>query len=161
MAAALGTRCDRDPAFPARLPLLTFDRMTSNLKWRAAGALVVGLAALMPGCLAAGAAAAGAGTGIYLTSRGAESVVQGPVDDVERRARAVFAEEGIPVTGSQVENSGAKRELKGTKGDLEISVSMEQQGAGTTKTEVSARKNIAVWDKDYAQQLLGKIVKQK
>jgi len=38
---------------------------------------------------------------------------------------------------------------------------MEQQGAQTTKTEVSARKKIAVWDKDYAQQLLGKIVKQK
>ena len=81
--------------------------------------------------------------------------------DVEKRARAVFAAEGIPVTGSQVENSGAKREIKGTKGDLEISVSMEQQSAATTKTEVSARKNIAVWDKDYAQQLLGKIVNQK
>jgi len=38
---------------------------------------------------------------------------------------------------------------------------MERQGAQTTKTEVSARKNIAVWDKDYAQELLGKIVKQK
>jgi len=67
----------------------------------------------------------------------------------------------IPVTGSQVENSGAKREIKGTKGDLEIAVSMEQQSASTTKTEVAARKNIAVWDKDYAQQLLAKIVKAK
>ncbi len=38
---------------------------------------------------------------------------------------------------------------------------MQQQGADTTKTEVSARKNIAAWDKDYAQQLLGKIVNQK
>jgi hypothetical protein len=28
---------------------------------------------------------------IYLTSRGAESVVDGSVDDVEKRARAVFA----------------------------------------------------------------------
>jgi len=135
--------------------------MTSNLKWRAAGALVVGLAALMPGCLAAGAAAAGAGTGIYLTSRGAESVVQGPVDDVERRARAVFAEEGIPVTGSQVENSGDKREIKGKKGDLEVTASVERQGDQTSKVDVSARKNLAVWDKDYAQKLLGKIVAQK
>ena len=38
---------------------------------------------------------------------------------------------------------------------------MEQQGGQTTKTEVLARKNVAVWDKDYAQQLLGKIVNQK
>jgi len=135
--------------------------MASMLDRRALCLLVVVFAGALPGCLAATAAAAGAGTGIYLTSRGAESVVNGSMDDVERRARAVFAAEGIPVTGSQVENSGARREIKGTKGELEISVSMQQQGAETTKTEVSARKNIAVWDKDYAQQLLGKIVNQK
>jgi hypothetical protein len=133
-------------------------RSTSN--WRALSLLVVGFAGA-PGCLAAGAAAAGAGTGIYLTSRGAESVVNGSVEDVEKRARAVFEAESISVTGSQVEASGAKRALKGTKGDLEISVSMEQQGAETTKTEVSARKNIAQWDKEYAQLLLGKIVNPK
>jgi hypothetical protein len=135
--------------------------MTSKSKWRARCALVIGLAGALPGCLAATAAAAGAGTGIYLTSRGAESVVEGSVDDVEKRARAVFAAEGIPISGSQVEKSGDKREIKGTKGDLEITVSMERQGAQATKAEVSARKNIAVWDKDYAQALLGKIVKQK
>lgn len=123
--------------------------------------LAVGVAGGLPGCVAAGAAAAGAGTGIYLTSRGAGSVVQGPVDNVERRARAVFAAEGIPVTGSEIENSGAKREIRGKKGDLDISVSMERQDDRTTKTDVSARKNIAVWDKDYAQKLLNDIVKQK
>jgi len=126
--------------------------MTSVADRRALCFLAVVLAGALPGCLAAGAAAAGAGTGIYLTSRGAESVVKGSMDDVERRARAVFAAEGIPVTGSQVENSGARREIKGPKGDLEISVLMQQQGAESTKTEVSARKNIAVWDKNYAQQ---------
>src|SRR6267378_7690191 len=141
--------------------MLTLRAMTTNPNWRALGALGVLLAGLLPGCLAAGAAAAGAGTGVYLTSRGAESIVAGSIDDVEKRARAVFEAEGIPVTGSQVESSGAKRELKGRKGDLEITVSMEQQGATATKTEVSARKNVAVWDKDYAQLLLGKIVKQK
>jgi len=136
--------------------------MASTSNWRALRViLLVGFAGVLFSCVAAAAAAAGAGTGVYLTSRGAESVVDGSIDDVDKRARAVFAEEGIPVTGSQIENSGAKRELKGTKGDLEITVSMEQQGTATTKTEVSARKNVAVWDKDYAQQLLGKIVKQK
>jgi hypothetical protein len=130
--------------------------------WRALCLLAIGFVATLPGCLAATAAAAGAGTGIYLTSRGAESVIDGSADDVEQRARAVFEAEGIPVTGSRVESSGLKREIKGTKGDLEISVSMmQQQGAQSTKTEVFARKNLAVWDQDYAQQLLGKIVKQK
>jgi hypothetical protein len=124
-------------------------------------AIAVALAGVLPGCVAAGAAAAGAGTGLYLTSRGAGSVVNGSVDEVERRARAVFADEGIPVTGSQMENSGAKREISGKKNDLDITVSMEQQADQTTKTEVTARKNIAVWDKDYAQELMNKIVKQK
>jgi len=123
--------------------------------------VIVALAGALPGCLAATAAAAGAGTGIYLTTRGAESVVDGSIDEVARRARAVFAAEGIPVTGSEVESSGARREIKGTKGDLEISVSMQQQRAETTKTEVAARKNVAVWDKEYAQRLLGMIVKEK
>src|SRR5262245_60751156 len=131
--------------------------MENNSNWRAVCALVIGLGAL-PGCLAATAAAAGAGTGVYLTSRGAESVVPAPVEQVEKRARAVFAEEGIPVTDSQMENSGDKREIKGTKGDLEITASVERQGEQNSKVDVSARKNLAVWDKDYAQQLLGKIV---
>ena len=124
-------------------------------------ALLLGLAGGLPACVAAAAAAAGAGTGMYLTSRGAESMVAGTVDQVEKRARAVLAEEGVNITGTQTEQSGDKRELKGTKGDLEITVSMERQDAQTTKTEVSARKNLVTWDKDYAQQVLGKIVQQK
>lgn len=128
-------------------------------KW--ALALAVALTSGWVGCVAAGAAAAGAGTGIYLTSRGAGSAVTGSVVEVDRRARAVFATEGIPVSGSQMENNGAKREIQGKKGELDITVSMEQQGDQTTKVEVAARKNIAVWDKDYAQELLNKIVKQK
>jgi peroxiredoxin family protein len=142
--------------------------MESNWKKKARSALLLGSLALLvgsfgllPGCIAAGAAAAGAGSGIYFTSRGAESIVEGSVEDVERRARAVFAAESIPVAGTQTENSGKKREIKGNKGDLEVTVTMESQTPQTTKTEVSARKNLVTWDKDYAEQLLGKIVKQK
>jgi protein-tyrosine-phosphatase len=134
--------------------------MAEMRKPRAPWLLLLGLVAGLPGCLAT-AAAAGAGAGVYLTSRGAESIVDGPVDQVEQRARAVLQQEGIDVTGTQTENSGAKRELKGKKGDLEITVTMETQDAKTTKTEVTARKNLVTWDKDYAQQVLGKIVKQK
>ena len=60
-------------------------RMESNWKKKARSALLVASLALLPGCIAAGAAAAGAGTGIYLTTRGAESIVEGSVEEVERR----------------------------------------------------------------------------
>jgi hypothetical protein len=120
--------------------------------------LAVALAATSSACVAA--AAAGAGAAIYLTSRGAESIVGAPIDELERRARAVLAAEKVEVTGFLTEKGGARRELRGTKGDLEISVSMEQQGDETTRAEVTARKNLAVWDKPYAEQVLGKIVKQ-
>jgi peroxiredoxin family protein len=135
--------------------------MESNWKKKARSALLLGSFGLLPGCIAAGAAAAGAGSGVYFTSRGAESIVEGSVEGVERRARAVFAAESIPVAGTQTENSGKKREIKGNKNDLEVTVTMESQTPQTTKTEVSARKNLVTWDKDYAEQLLGKIVKQK
>src|SRR5262249_57183198 len=119
--------------------------MATLWKASAPGVVLLGLASGLSGCVAATAAAAGAGTGIYLTSRGAESVVKGPIDQVESRAKAVLEQEGVTLTGTQTEQSGDKRELKGNKGDLEVTVSMERQETGTTKTEVSARKNLVTW----------------
>lgn len=121
---------------------------------------LVALALALPttGCLAA--AAAGAGAGIYLTSRGAESLVEGSVDQVATRARAVMNEEGIVPDASSTENGGNKREFKGKRGDLDITIEMEQKSDKTTRVEVSARKNLAEWDKEYAQQLLQRIVEK-
>jgi hypothetical protein len=121
---------------------------------------LVALAAVLPmtGCLAA--AAAGAGAGIYLTSRGAESRVDGPIDQVATRARTVMNAEGIVPDASSTENGGDKRELKGKKGDLDVTIQMEQQSDKTTRVEVTARKNLAEWDKDYAQQVLQRIVEK-
>ena len=53
-------------------------------KWALAFALILPVT----GCVAA-AAAAGAGAGIYLTSRGAESIVDGSIDRVATRAQAL------------------------------------------------------------------------
>jgi hypothetical protein len=106
----------------------------------------------------AAAAAAGAGAGIYLTTRGAESMVEGSIDNVADRTRAVLSEEGIALDESNFEEGGDKREFKGKKGDLDVTVELERKGANTTRVEVSARENLAEWDKDYAQQLLSKIV---
>jgi hypothetical protein len=37
---------------------------------------------------------------------------------------------------------------------------MERKDPKTTRVEVAARKNLAEWDKDYAQKLLSKIVEK-
>jgi hypothetical protein len=124
---------------------------------RARAALLVASVAVLPGCLAA-AAAAGAGTGIYLTTRGAESTIKGSIDNVAARTRAVFNEEGIVMDATSMESAGNKREYKGKKGDLDIAASLEAQSPTTTKIEITARKNMAEWDKSYAQTLLNKIV---
>jgi hypothetical protein len=121
---------------------------------------LVALAVVLPttGCLAA--AAAGAGAGIYLTSRGAESLVEGSIDQIATRARAVMNAEGIVPDASSTENGGENREFKGKKGDLDVTIQMEKKSDKTTRVEVTARKNLAEWDKDYAQQVLQRIVEK-
>ncbi len=132
--------------------------MTPMWRTRARWALLLALTGALPGCLAA-AAAAGAGTGIYLTTRGAESIVNASVNDVAARVQTVFKTEGVTLDATSMESGGDTREIKGKKGDLDIAVSMERQSPTTTKTEVTARKNLAEWDKEYAQHLLDRIVK--
>jgi hypothetical protein len=110
------------------------------------------------GCVAA-AAGAGAGTGIYLTSRGAKGIVNGSVSDVTSRVRTVLEQNGIEVNATSTENKGDQQELEGKKGDLDVKVTLARESATTTRAEVSARKNLVQWDKDYARGLLDQIVK--
>jgi len=133
--------------------------MANRSMARAHWALALALVLPMTGCVAA-AAAAGAGAGIYLTSRGAESLVDNSIDEVARRAQAVISEEGIVSDASSTENGGDKRELKGKKGDLDVTIQMERKSPTTTRVEVTARRNLAEWDKEYAQQLLSRIVQK-
>ena len=126
---------------------------------RAKWALAVALILPATGCVAA-AAAAGAGAGIYLTTRGAESLVQSSVDQVADRAQAVMREEGIVPDASSTEDSGDERELKGKKGDLDVTIELDREDDNTTRVEVTARKNLAEWDKEYAQQLLTRIIEK-
>ena len=125
---------------------------------RAANHLLLLLATVAPtaGCVAA--AAAGAGSAIYLTSRGAEGVVQGTVSDVTARARTVMQQEAIVPDASSTEKGGDEQELKGKKGDLDITFHMQRETPTTTKVEVTARENLAEWDKKYAEELLNRIV---
>ncbi len=128
--------------------------MTRTWRW---GALVAALG-LLGGCVAAAAAAAGAGTGVYLTTRGQESIVAGTADDVEARARAVMGEMGIAVTEYTTKDGGDRRVVKGKVRDIDVTVEMARDTATTTKTEVTARKNLVEWDKDFAKDILNRIL---
>lgn len=130
-----------------------------NKSLRRRWALALALMLPATGCVAA-AAAAGAGAGIYLTSRGAESLVESSVDQVATRAQAVMSAEGIVPDASSSESGGNKREFKGKKGDLDVTIQLERESESTTRVEVTARKNLAEWDKEYAQQLLSRIVQK-
>jgi len=70
----------------------------------------------------------------------------------------VMSQHDIPVTGSTSEKSGEHREFKGHKGDLDITVTLDRNDERTTNVEVSARRNLVTWDKDYAKKLLDSII---
>jgi hypothetical protein len=126
--------------------------------WRQA-ALAVGLAAGTVGagaCVAA--AAAGAAGAVYATTRGVGSLVASPINRVVSSAESVMKDMGIVQDATSSDNGGAKRELKGKQGDLDVTIQMEQQDTATTKVEVYARKNLAEWDKDYARSVLDRII---
>jgi hypothetical protein len=107
-------------------------------------------------CIAA--AAAGAAGGIYATSRGVESLVNAPMEEATARTKAVMADMGIGVNEEHSEKGGDQREFKGKHGETDVTVQLRRESPTTTKVEVTARKNLAEWDKDYARQVLTRIV---
>jgi hypothetical protein len=114
--------------------------------------------ALAGGCILA-AAGAGAGGAVYVSDRGAESVVDATVDETLQAARQTFQELGIKETRASTEEavSGQKRGLWGESDDREITIWMETQG-NSTKVDVVAQKTRVTWDKDLAKQILERIV---
>lgn len=119
--------------------------------------LLAAICAVAPACVAA-AAAAGAGGAVYVTSRGAESLAAGQPASLAPRVAAAFGQFDVQPTGNSSENGGDKREFKGAKGDLEVTVTLERKSPTTTQVSVVARKNLAEWDKDFAKQILQRIV---
>ena len=64
----------------------------------------------------------------------------------------------VPGTSTS-SDAGQKREFKGTKGDLDVTITLESRSSSTTHVEASARKNFAEWDKNFAQDVVTRIVK--
>lgn len=107
------------------------------------------------GCVAAAAAGAGAGAGIYLTSQGAESMVSASASNVVARVPGVLSSMGITVTNHKMD--GDEHEWTGTHGDMEIHVQVKGETTSSSRVSASARKNMAEYDKDYAQQIVTRI----
>lgn len=124
-----------------------------------ASMLLAVAAPLLTGCLIA-AAGAGAGGAVYFTSRGAQSLVDASVTQVASAVDETYSEMGIDVTATSTENSGAEREVKGEQGDLDVTTHFEREETGSTRVEVTARKNVAEWDKDFAKRVLEKIIEK-
>lgn len=117
--------------------------------------LLLMLTAGLSGCLVA--AAAGAGGAIVFSGHTAEAIVDRSVDEMAEVAEQVMEAEGIRVTDERSQDSGSRRVYEGEKDDLDVTVTIEQDDAGT-KIGVEARRSTTSWDDDYARSLLAKII---
>ena len=130
-------------------------RTNTTRSWAAASAAAL----LLAGCVVA-AAGAGAGGGIYLTQRGVESVVPTTVERAAAATNQAFDQLKVRQVKSQVEQGedGEKREIDGTAGDREVSVTLKTEGTNATRVQVVAKRTAVTWDKDFARAVLDKIV---
>jgi len=130
-------------------------RTNTTRSWAAASAAAL----LLAGCVVA-AAGAGAGGGIYLTQRGVESVVPATVERAAAATNQAFDQLKVRQVKSQVEQAedGEKREIEGTAGDREVSVTLKTEGTNATRVQVVVKRTAVTWDKDFARSVLDKIV---
>lgn len=133
----------------------TTPRLAVPLRLTLAAILTAG--ALLSGCVAA-AAGAGAGAGIYLTSRGASSIVQGSVEQVADRTATAFTAMGIERVSRTVQEDGSEITIEGETDELEVTVEIEREDRGTSNVQTAARRNLVQWDKEFARSLLERII---
>ena len=111
------------------------------------------------GCAAAVVGvAAGAGGGIAFSDRGAKSEVKGTVQEVDVRARDVLKNMNIQVTESSTKDLGKEKDISGKSGKADVNVEMTSTGPNLTHVEVIVREELLKWNKDYAKDILSKIV---
>jgi hypothetical protein len=127
-----------------------------RLRLNAAGLVLTVLAS--SGCLAA--AGAGLGAGIYLSDRGAESLVNVGIDRAFTASQQVFTEMGITEEKTTTEETSLaeERQINGMLEDKHVKVTLHTEG-NATRVEVVASKDMVVWDQDLARDILGRIVK--
>lgn len=113
----------------------------------------------LSGCFLA-AAGAGAAGAIYLTDNGAEALIDAPMDEAFQASQQTFQEMNIVQTEmTQSDGGESKRELKGTAGDRDVTVTIERDGENS-RVEVTVKTSPVVWDKEYARSVLQRIVEK-
>jgi len=120
--------------------------------------LLLGAVVTLSGCVLA-AAGAGAGGAVYVTDRGAESVVAAPIAKTLEAARGAIQAFGFAETKTSSEQDGGveKRSLEGKTSDREVEIDLRTEGSGT-HVEVVVKKTAVTWDKDLAKKILSKLV---
>lgn len=121
------------------------------------GLVAAVLALSAAGCGAAVAAGAGAGAAMAYDDRGVSTRMEGTVDGVFARAQTVFREMGITETAQ--DNDGDERELQGRAANgLEVTVDIERDAGSMVSVNVFAQRNTVNWDRDYARDVLQRIM---
>ena len=122
------------------------------------------LAAVTAGCVVA-AIGAGAGGGVYFTSRGAEGVVPASLERAASATDRAFhnlkiKRTKVEKTETEQDDGDRKREISGHAGgrNEDVTVTLEAEGRGSTRVQVVARRSAVTWDKDFARAVLEKIV---
>jgi len=118
--------------------------------------IALAVAALTSGCLLfAGGAAAG--SGIYLTTRGAEAVVHGDVEAVSEAARGALAELDVDYQGFRDADDGESRDIFGSTEDADVTVAIHRRTDNATRVEVRVKTSAVTWDKEMARTILQEI----
>lgn len=109
----------------------------------------------LSGCLLAAGGAA-AGSGIYLTTRGAESVIHGTVEELTTASREAFDRLGVEYEGQRDQDDGG-REVYGNTDDGDVTVDLERRTDNATRVHVKVQTGTVTWDQDMAKRILGEI----
>jgi len=114
-------------------------------------------ALLLAGC--GGSTSSGGSTGGRVaTSPGVSGTARGALIDVERSTRFAFGDMDIRVVGQVDKQSTERWVIRGVKGTLDITVTLQSQSRSTTIVEVLARATQVEFDNEFGQQLLNKII---
>jgi hypothetical protein len=111
------------------------------------------------GCAAAVVGAGAAVGAVAYTNRGAKGTANGAVANVGRQTQAIFNEMGIQMTASATKNSGAEQELRGITPGKEVTVHIRRAAPDVSEVEVQAREGTLTWNKEYARNILTRIVR--
>lgn len=131
----------------------------NDLARRVRWALMLTMIPTAAGCVAAAAgAAAGAAGAIAYTNRGVESQVDASVPATASATRQVFSDLGISLTRREVDREDDEIELEGERGDMDVTVTIEEGDDGLTEVGVIAKTSAVEYDRDYARAVLRRIV---